>query len=143
MGRDSSVGIATRYGWMVRGSNPGGGEIFRTHPDRPWGPPSLLFSGYRVFPGGRERPECDIDPSPLLVPRSRNSRAIPLFPLWTVRPVESLSACTRVHFYLSYIVELNDLYSSPNIVRVIKLRRMRWAGHVARMGEERGCIGSW
>jgi len=34
--------------------------------------------------------------------------------------------------------ELNDLYSSPNIVRVIKLRRMRWAGHVARMGEERG-----
>ena len=34
--------------------------------------------------------------------------------------------------------ELNDLYSSPNIVRVIKSRRMRWAGHVARMGEERG-----
>jgi len=34
--------------------------------------------------------------------------------------------------------ELNDLYSSPNIVRVIKSRRMRWAGHVARMGEESG-----
>jgi len=34
--------------------------------------------------------------------------------------------------------ELNDLYSSPNIVRVIKSRRMRWAGHVARMGQERG-----
>ena len=34
--------------------------------------------------------------------------------------------------------ELNDLYSSPNIVRVIKSRRMRWAGHVARKGEERG-----
>jgi len=34
--------------------------------------------------------------------------------------------------------ELNDLYSSPNIVWVIKSRRMRWAGHVARMGEERG-----
>jgi len=31
--------------------------------------------------------------------------------------------------------ELNDLYSSPNIVRMIKSRRMRWAGHVARMGE--------
>ena len=34
--------------------------------------------------------------------------------------------------------ELNDLYSSPNIVRMIKWRRMRWAEHVARMGEERG-----
>ena len=39
--------------------------------------------------------------------------------------------------------ELNDSYSSPNTVRVIKPRRMRWAGHVARMGEERGCIRSW
>jgi len=34
--------------------------------------------------------------------------------------------------------ELNDLYFSPNIMRVIKSRRMRWAGHVARMDEERG-----
>ena len=40
--------------------------------------------------------------------------------------------------------ELNDPKSSPNIVRVIQLRRMRWAGHVAHMGEERGgCIWSW
>ena len=34
--------------------------------------------------------------------------------------------------------ELNGLYSSPNIVRVIKSRRMKWTGHVSRMGEERG-----
>jgi hypothetical protein len=34
--------------------------------------------------------------------------------------------------------ELSDLYSSPNIVRVKKSRRMRWAGPVARMGERRG-----
>jgi hypothetical protein len=43
--------------------------------------------------------------------------------------------------------ELNDLYCSPSIVRVIKWRRMRWAGHVARMGEERGVyrvlVGKW
>jgi len=34
--------------------------------------------------------------------------------------------------------ELNDLYSSPNIIQVIKLRRMRWAGHVAYIGERQG-----
>jgi hypothetical protein len=34
--------------------------------------------------------------------------------------------------------ELKDLYSLPNIVQVVKLRRMRWAGHVMRMGEVRG-----
>ena len=39
--------------------------------------------------------------------------------------------------------EINDLYSLSNIVCVIKSRRTRWDGHVARMGEERGCIGSW
>jgi hypothetical protein len=33
--------------------------------------------------------------------------------------------------------ELRDLYFSPSIIRIIKLRRMRWAGHVARMGENR------
>jgi hypothetical protein len=37
--------------------------------------------------------------------------------------------------------ELHDLYSSPNIVRVIKSRRMRWTGHVARMGKGRGVYG--
>ena len=42
-----------------------------------------------------------------------------------------------------HIEELNDLYPSPNIVRVIKSRKMRLAGNVARMGEERGCIGCW
>jgi hypothetical protein len=40
-------------GWTVQGSNPDGGEIFRTRPDWAWGPPSLLYSGFRVFPGGK------------------------------------------------------------------------------------------
>jgi hypothetical protein len=34
--------------------------------------------------------------------------------------------------------ELNDLYSSPNIIRLIKSEKMKWVGHVARMGEKRG-----
>ena len=40
-------------GWTARGSNPGGGEFFRTRPDRPWGPPRLHYNGYWVFPGGK------------------------------------------------------------------------------------------
>jgi len=53
VGRDSSVGIATRYRLDGSGSSPGGGEIFRTCPDRSWGPPRLLYNGYRVFPGSK------------------------------------------------------------------------------------------
>jgi hypothetical protein len=39
--------------------------------------------------------------------------------------------------------ELNDLYPSPNIVRVIKSRRIRWAGHVAHMGRREAYTGLW
>ena len=39
--------------------------------------------------------------------------------------------------------QLNDLYFFPSIVRVIKSIRMKWVGHVLRLGEERGCIHSW
>ena len=51
-GLGSSVGIATGYGLDGPGSNPGGAEIFRISPDWPWGPPSLRYNGYRIFPGG-------------------------------------------------------------------------------------------
>jgi hypothetical protein len=64
-GPGSSVVIATEIpGWTVRGSNTGGGEIFCTSPDRPWGPPSLLYNGQRVITGGKVRPERDADHSP-------------------------------------------------------------------------------
>jgi hypothetical protein len=42
-----------------------------------------------------------------------------------------------------YNEELRDLYSSPSIIRVIKLRRMRWVEYVARMGEKEMHIGYW
>jgi len=45
-----------------------------------------------------------LTPNPFLVPWSRKSRAVPLLPLWAVWPVQSLSACTRVHFTLLYPV---------------------------------------
>ena len=43
-----------------------------------------------------------------------------------------------IYTYILHNEELNDLYSSPNTVRVLKSRRMRWAGHVVHMGEEKG-----
>jgi len=67
----SSVGIATAYGLDGPEIETGGGEIFRTCPDRPWGPPNILYNEYRVFPEGKLRPEREADPSPLLVPRSK------------------------------------------------------------------------
>jgi len=63
-GPGSVVSIANAYGQDGPGSYPGGDEIFRTCPDRPWGPPSLLYNGYRVFPEGKLRPGRDADPSP-------------------------------------------------------------------------------
>ena len=95
-----------------RGSNPGRGDIFRACPDRPWGPPSLLYNGYRVFPGSKERPGRDPDPSPLLVLLSRKSRAIHLLPLWAVRSVQSLSACRRAHFTFHLRMELASYHPS-------------------------------
>ena len=60
--------------WLRAGQSgdriPVGGETFRTCPDRLWGPPSLLYNGYRVFPGDKDHPGRDFDPSPLLVPWS-------------------------------------------------------------------------
>jgi len=104
-GAGSIVGIAIGYGLDGPGSNPGGGEIFRACPDRPRGPTSLLYNGYRVFSGGKERPGRDADPSPLLVSWSRKSIAITPLPLRALRTGQSLSACTRVHFtYTFYIL---------------------------------------
>jgi hypothetical protein len=53
MGRDSSVGVATRYGLDGPVIESRWGEIFRTRPDQPWGLPSNLYKGSRVFPGGK------------------------------------------------------------------------------------------
>jgi len=61
----NSVDITTGYGVDGPGTESRwGGEIFRTCPERPWGPPSLLYNGYRLFLGGKWRPGRDADPSP-------------------------------------------------------------------------------
>ena len=51
-------------GWTVRGSNPSGSEIFRTRPDPSWGPPSLLYNGYRVSFPAIKRPGRGVNHTP-------------------------------------------------------------------------------
>jgi hypothetical protein len=50
VGRDIALGIATRYRLDGPGIECDGGEIFRTHPERPWDPTRLLYNRHRVFP---------------------------------------------------------------------------------------------
>jgi len=98
-GPGSSVRIVTGYWLDSPGIDPCGGEIFCTCPDRPWGPPSLLYNGYGVFPGGKELPGRVADPSPPSSAAGHERVELYLYspygPLW---PVQSLSACTRVSF---------------------------------------------
>ena len=79
-GLGSSVSTATGYGLDGPGSNPGGGDIFRTCPYRPWSPHSLLYNGYRVVPGVKSGRGVTLTSHPLLVLWSRKSRAIPVLP---------------------------------------------------------------
>jgi hypothetical protein len=80
VGRVSQSVWRPTTGWTVWGSNPCGEEIFRKRPDRPLGPPSLLYKGYRIFPGVK-RPGRGADHPPPPSARLRMSRAIPLLPL--------------------------------------------------------------
>ena len=72
-----------------------------------------MWTACYVFPGSKERPGRDAEPSHLLVPWSWKGRAIPLLPLRVVRPVQSLSACTRVHFTFTFCMVRNTHYIAP------------------------------
>ena len=66
-----------------------GGEIFHTCPDRPWGPAIFLHVGYRVFPGGKERPGRDADPTP------PSSAVVMKGQSYTSTPPMGRTACTE------------------------------------------------
>ena len=91
LGRDSSVGIATRYGLDDPGSNPRVEDIFRTRPDRSWVPPSFLYNGYRVFPGVKRRGVALTTLSHLAPRLNKEYRC-------TCTPPLGLVACSRENF---------------------------------------------
>jgi len=102
-GPGSSVGIATGYGLDGPGLESRWGRDF-PHLSRPvlgpTQPPVQWVPG--LSPGVKSGRGVTMTPYPPLVPWSRKGRTIPLLSLWAVRPVQSLSACTRVHFTFTF-----------------------------------------
>ena len=72
--------------------------------------PASCTMGTGSFPGVKNGRGVALTPHPLLVPWARKGRAIPLLSQWTVRLVQSLSACTRVHFTLPQCLYKGALY---------------------------------
>jgi hypothetical protein len=102
-GPGSSVGIATGYGLDGPGiESRWGARFFVFVQTGPGAHPASCTMGTGSFPGINSGRGVTLTPHPLLVPWSRKGRAIPLLPLWAVRPVQSLSACTRVHFTFTF-----------------------------------------
>ena len=108
------AGQLSRYSdWLQAGRsahrNPGVGEIFRTCPDRPWGQSSLLYNGYRDFPGRKERPGRDADYSPPSIAVVKKGQS------YTSTPSIGRTACTEpqclykgaLHFY-HFLPEMDE-----------------------------------
>ena len=88
----------------------------------PTQPPVQWVPG--LFRGVKSGRGVTLPPHSLLVPWSRKVRAIPLLPLWAVRAVQSLSACTRVHFNFYRTLD-EDQYASLIITRSFLLNTLR------------------
>jgi hypothetical protein len=107
------VGIATGYGLDDSGIESRRGRDF-SHLCRPalWATQPYVQWVPGLSQGVKSGRGVTLTPHPLLVPRSWKSKAIPLLPLWAVRPVQSLSACTRVHFTLTFLQQKANIGKS-------------------------------
>jgi len=101
VGQDTVVGIATRYGLDGPGIQSPWGKVFRTRPDQPCGPPSVLCNRYRVIPEGK-RPRCGVDRAPPCSTDVKESRAAPVFPLCAFMADNRMNVylyCLNIVFY--------------------------------------------
>jgi len=101
--------------WTIWGSNPGGDDIFRTRPERPWGPPSLLNNGYKVL----RRPERGVDHPPHLAPRLKEEYS------YTSAPPLGLRGLSRVKFSRRVCSLVKLLYLSTETGSVSRLSSAR------------------
>jgi hypothetical protein len=103
-GPGSVVGIATGYGLDGPGIESRWGARFSAPVQTgPGAHPASCAMGTGSFPGVKSGRGVTLTPHHLLVPWPRKGRAIPALPLWAVRPVQSLRACTRGHFICTFI----------------------------------------
>jgi hypothetical protein len=126
-GRDSSVGIAAGYGLDGLGIESRWRRDFSAPVHTgPGAHPASYTMGTGSFPGIKSGRGLTLTPHSLLVPWSRKSRAIPLIPVWAVRPIQSLSACTRLHVtFTTFFISLHSVnITNPNIKR--KLHKYTW-----------------
>jgi hypothetical protein len=111
-GPGSIIDIATGYGLDGPGiESRRGARVSAPVQNGPGAHPASCTMSTGFFPGVKSGRSVTLTPYPLLVPWSWKSRAIPLLALWAVRPVQSLSACTRVHFTFTLLCSHCLLYS--------------------------------
>ena len=120
----SSVGIANGYGLDGQGDRiPVGARFSAPVQTGPGAHPASCTISTGSFPGVKSGRGVTLTLHTLLVPWSRKSRAIPLLPLWAVRPVQSLSACTRVHFtFITVYKRKHQLSAQDTVPFPVKLR---------------------
>ena len=113
VGPDSLGGTATRYGLVGPGLNPDGGEIFRTYPDQPWRPPSIIYSGHRVFPEVKGTGR-GVDHPPHLSPRLKKES------LWAFVPCSrvTLRYCMEVSRQVCFLVRDGHWMSLSSLAMV-------------------------
>ena len=90
--------------------------------------------GNGSFPGVKSGRGVTLTPHPLLMPWSWKGRAIPLLPLWAVRPVQSVSACTRVHFTFTFTIYSGRKKLTPHC-RCVNIK-IRWDDEHSKPPEE-------
>jgi hypothetical protein len=122
-GPGSSVCIATGYGLDGRGIESRWGVRFSAPVQTgPGAHPASWTMGTGTFPGVEIGRGVTLTPHPLLVPLSCKGRVILLLPLWAVRLVRSLSACTRMHFTFTFTLAYHIRHKpKSNIKKFIRI----------------------